>query len=82
MKTTVEISSEALEEARKVAAEQGTTLRALIEEGLRRVLAERRHRRAGFRLRPATFRGKGLSAEFAGASWPAVRDAAYRERGA
>jgi hypothetical protein len=82
VKTTVEISDEALEEARRVAAEEGTSLRSLIEEGLRRALDERRGRRAAFRLRRASFRGKGLSAEFADASWADLRDAAYRERGA
>jgi hypothetical protein len=82
MKTTIELSDAALDEARRVAAREGTTLRALIEEGLRRVLAERRGRRAGFKLRRVTFAGKGLSPEFEGESWPAIRDAVYRERGA
>jgi hypothetical protein len=82
MKTTVELSDDTLEQARRVAAQEGTSLRALLEEGLRRVLAERRGRRAGFHLRRATFRGKGLAPEFAGASWSTVRDAVYREHGA
>jgi len=82
MKTTIDISDAALAEAKLVAASEGTTLRALIEEGLRHVLAARRKRRAGFRLRRATFQGSGLSPEFAGESWPAIRDAIYRERGA
>jgi hypothetical protein len=82
MKTTIELSDAALAEARRVAAKEGTSLRALIEEGLRRVLAERRVRHAGFRLRRASFKGKGLAPEFEGKSWPAVRDAIYRERGA
>lgn len=81
VKTTVELSDDTLEQAKKVAAQEGTTLRALLEEGLRGVLADRRGRRAGFRLRRATFRGKGIAPEFAGASWPAVRDAIYREHG-
>ena len=46
------------------------------------VLAERRSRRAGFRLRRATFAGDGLAPEFDGESWPTIRDAIYRERGA
>jgi len=82
MKTTIELSDAALHEARRVAASEGTSLRALIEEGLRRVLAERRRGRSGFRLRRASFKGKGLAPDFAGESWPAVRDAIYRERGA
>jgi hypothetical protein len=82
MKTTVELSDAALAEARRVAERDGTSLRALLEEGLRRVLAERRTRRSGFRLRQASFKGDGLSPEFEGESWPAVRDAIYRERGA
>jgi len=82
MKTTVELSDAALNEARRVAQREGTSLRALIEEGLRRVLAERRARRGGFRLRQATFKGNGLSSEFEGEGWSATRDAIYRERGA
>jgi hypothetical protein len=82
MKTTIEISPETFEEAKRVAAREGTSLRALVEEGLRRVLAERRGRRARFRLRRVTFGGQGLSPGFEGESWPAVRDAIYRERGA
>ena len=82
MKTTIELSDAALDEARRVAQREGTSLRALIEEGLRRVLADRRARRAGFRLRDASFSGEGLSPEFAGESWPAFRDTIYRERGA
>ena len=82
MKTTVELSDATFEEAKRVAAREGTSLRALIEEGLRRVLADRRTRRGGFKLRPASFKGRGVAPEFEGESWPAVRDAIYRERGA
>ena len=82
MKTTIELSDAALIEARRIAEREGTSLRALVEEGLRHVLADRRARRSGFRLRRTTFKGDGLSPEFEGESWPAVRDAIYRERGA
>jgi hypothetical protein len=80
MKTTVEIPEAILEEARKIAARQETTLRVLIIEGLRRIIAERK-RSGGFRLRKATFRGKGLRPEVAGAPWERIRQMAYEKRG-
>lgn len=40
MRTTVEISESLLAEVRRIMAERGTTLRALVEEGLRRVVRE------------------------------------------
>jgi hypothetical protein len=68
MKTTVEIADPILREARKVAEREGTTLRALIDEGLRRVLAEKRSSKA-FRLRLVTAGGRGLRPELRNASW-------------
>ena len=80
MKTTVDIPNSLIEEAKRVAARQDTTLRVLIIEGLRRVISERK--RAGkFRLRKATFRGKGLKPDMAGASWERIREMAYEKRG-
>ena len=81
MKTTVEISDLLLDEARRVASREGRTVRALVEEGLRRVVAERKQARV-FRLRKATFKGKGLQPHVAGASWEQIRDTAYKGRGA
>lgn len=81
MKTTVDISDSLLREARRAAARQGVTLRALIERGLYHVIKERADG-TGFELRRASFRGKGRQAEFAGASWEQMRDAIYRDRGA
>jgi hypothetical protein len=80
MKTTVEIPQTLLDEARKLASQEGTTLRALVEEGLRRIIAERRHAGA-FRLRQATFKGTGLQVGVAGVPWERIRDMAYEGRG-
>lgn len=80
MKTTVEISNALLEEARRAAARDGTTVRTLIEEGLRRVLVERK-KKGRFRLRKATFKGKGLQPQLEGASWDRIRDTIYEGRG-
>jgi hypothetical protein len=80
MKTTIEISDPLLRDARKLAAREGVTLRALVERGLHRIVRESRES-AAFKLRRASFKGKGLQAEFRDAGWDAVRDAAYRDRG-
>ena len=81
MKTTVEISDSLADEARAVARREKTTLRELIETGLRLVLRERM-RRGRFRLRDASFRGEGLQPEFRDENWQRMRDAAYEDRGA
>ena len=80
MKTTVEIADAILDDARTVAARDGTTVRALIEAGLRRELKERRHG-GRFRLRKASFKGKGLRHELAESTWEEIRDLAYEGRG-
>jgi len=80
MKTTVDIADGLLVAAREVAAEEGTTIRALIEEGLRHAI-ERRRSRHGFQLRRASFRGKGLHVEVREGVWENLRDRIYTGRG-
>ena len=80
VKTTVEITDSLAEEAKALAARENTTLRALIEAGLRLVLAAR-SRRTRFRLRDASFKGQGLQPEFQDGDWHRIRDAAYEGRG-
>lgn len=79
MKTTVEIANALFAEAREAAARENTTMRALIEEGLRRLLEERR-KSESFRLRRASFRGQGLQPDL-GESWSSIRDRVYEGRG-
>ena len=82
MKTTVEISDPLLAKARALAAELNTTLRALIEESLREVVARKRGRRRSFRLKDASFKdGRGLQPEFADGRWDQILDASYAQRG-
>jgi hypothetical protein len=52
----------------------------LIEEGLRKVIEERKHRQQ-FKLRKATFKGDGLQGEMADASWDKIREKIYEGRG-
>jgi hypothetical protein len=80
MKTTVELPDALLNRARRLAAREGTTIRALVEESLRRVLAER-ERGQRFELKPVTFKGEGLSPEASRGGWDEIRDRIYDGRG-
>ena len=80
MKTTLDIPDPLLREARKIAVREGTTLRALVEQGLRKIIADRKAARR-FRLRNASFGGKGLVEELRDADWNTIRDLAYEGRG-
>ncbi|HEX6793070.1 MAG TPA: DUF2191 domain-containing protein [Casimicrobiaceae bacterium] len=80
MKTTVEIPDALLDEARKLASRQGTTLRVLIVDGLRRSIAERR-RSTGFALRNASVGGNGLQSGIDAADWSRIRELIYEGRG-
>jgi hypothetical protein len=80
MKTTVDISDSLLDAAKRVAAQEGITLRELIETGLRQTLKDRK-RSGQFTLRKASFKGRGLQAPLQGASWDRLRDMAYEGRG-
>ena len=80
MKTTVHIPDSLLEEVRKIANQEGTTIKALIEEGLRRTVDNRKRKRT-FRLRKVTFKGNGLQPDGAGASWEKIREMSDGGRG-
>lgn len=74
MKTTIEISDNLLARAKSRAREQKTTLRALIEKSLAATLDQPL---ATPKVKPVTFKGKGLQAEFTDAGWDKIRDAIY-----
>lgn len=76
MKTTVELPDALVRAAQEAARQDKTTLRALVEAGLRAVLADR-ETVGEFALRDASVSGSGLGAEFRDAPWSAVRDAIY-----
>ena len=52
----------------------------MIEEGLRRIIDDRKRKKT-FRLRKVTFKGNGLQADIAGASWEKIREISYEGRG-
>lgn len=74
MKTTIEISDNLLIRAKKRAKEKRITLRSLIEESLAASLDQPLPSK---QVSPVTFKGKGISKEFEGASWDKIRDAIY-----
>jgi hypothetical protein len=79
MKTTIEIADALLREARRVAAQEGITLRALVERGLHRVIAETR--RPPFRMRDGRFEGHGLHPDVRDLSWDQIIEMSYEGRG-
>ncbi len=77
MKTTVNLPDDLIREAHELARRDHTTLKNLIETGLRTVV----HQRLGdsrFVLQDASVDGDGLREEFQGASWAQLRDAIYQ----
>ena len=77
MKTTVDIADDLLLRAKELARKEKTTLRQLIEDGLRETLA--RAGRSGKKpaVKTVVFQGKGLQPEFRDAGWDAIRDTIY-----
>ena len=76
MKTTVHISDALLAEAQAIAAREKTTLKALVNEGLQKVVKERGSTKP-FKLKDCSVGGEGLSPEFKDASWDDILAAAY-----
>ena len=81
MKTTIDISDPLFQAARKAARERRTTLRALVEMGLRQVLEQPLQGRGAFKLRKASFRGEGLQEGVRRMDWDELRDLSYGDRG-
>jgi hypothetical protein len=81
MKTTIDIADSLLRRARQLAARRHTTLKAVVEEALRRALQEESLTSRPPRLRTHTFRGRGLQRGLSWDDWTALRAFAYEERG-
>jgi hypothetical protein len=82
MKTTVEIAEDLFTRTREVALREGTTLRNLIEEGLRIALARREQRTSSYQWPDLSVSGEGLAPEVGEGAWEPLRDRIYTGRGA
>jgi hypothetical protein len=81
MKTTVDISDPLMSQVKALARKQNTTVRALIERGLRLALAERKAQ-AQFKLRDASVSGTGQHPDAAKLPWEQIRNRIYEGHGA
>lgn len=79
MKTTIELADDLARKAKALATRRGTTLRAVIEDGIRLSL-EREAKAKRYRLPDKSVGGKGLRDDFEGKPWSSIREAAYEER--
>jgi predicted transcriptional regulator len=79
MKTTVELPDELLIEVQQIARAERTTMKSLLEEGLRAVIARRRGAQA-FALRDASVDGRGLRPEVTEGGWAKIRELSYGDR--
>jgi len=82
VKTTIHIADPILTEAKRLAAERGTTLRAVVEDALRRLLSSQRRPRRRFRLEDGSFKGDGLQPGLSWGDWDTIRAILYEGRGA
>ena len=80
MKTTIHIADSLLAEAHMIATRERTTLKALVDEGLRRVVTDRQSV-TPFRLPDRSVGGDGLQPGIREAPWEIIRDLAYGDRG-
>ncbi len=75
MKTTMDIADDLLLRTKKMAKQQGVTVRSLVEKGLVLALKQSDSKKAV--IKPVTFRGKGRQKTLETASWETLRDVIY-----
>ena len=81
MKTTLEIADPLLDRVRKIAARDGETLRSLVEQGLRKVVAERTAKTKPFKPRDLSVGRPGAPFDYETLSWEEKRALMYEGRG-
>ncbi|MCL2831281.1 MAG: DUF2191 domain-containing protein [Betaproteobacteria bacterium] len=80
MKTTIELPDALFGQARHYADTHNMTMKALIEQSLREIMAKK-EKKPKFKLRDGSVGGNGLTPEFQNAPWEKFLDAIYEGRG-
>ena len=80
MKVSLAFFAQLLRELREIASRKRRVLRAPVKQSLGQSMAQDRPT-PRFRLRKASFKGRGLRADLADAGWDRLRDLAYEGRG-
>ncbi len=81
MKTTVQISDALLAEVQKIAAKNKTTLRALVDEGLRHVVEREHTREQPYKMKDCSVGGEGLHPDVQGLTPAEIIASSYGDRG-
>jgi hypothetical protein len=81
MKTTIELPDALLKQVRKMAAERGTTIKAIVESALRDALSKQNRPPQRRPLQIHVFKGKGLQAGLSWDDWSKIRSLTYEGRG-
>lgn len=80
MKTTIELADDLLRSAKRIAADEGITLRELVEAGLRQQLESREY--SSYVMGDASFGGNGVQTGVVEGDWETIRGLIYEGRGA
>lgn len=81
MKTTVDISNDLFRRVKRIAGEQGITMREIIESALRSFLQSRSSPSRPFKLRKQPFAGRGPAPGVHEGDWHQIRSSIYEGQG-
>ncbi|MBK8185350.1 MAG: hypothetical protein IPK63_21560 [Candidatus Competibacteraceae bacterium] len=77
----MELNDSLFEEIKRYAAQNQTTLRAVLENALHNFLKQQTVATVPFRMRRATFAGTGLQSGIEEGNWQQIRSRIYEEQG-
>ena len=80
-KKTVEIADPLLIAAKRLARQRSTTMKAIFEAALRKLIEAESEEKEPFQLRDGSVGGEGLHEDRLDGDWESVRDLIYEERG-